>query len=202
MKLSALYLGISTLFFTMTVEPAVLQAQSMSKKYRTVKVSRVINAPASRVWEALVLDYGEISNFAPSIYASNYERGSLKGEVGAERKCEFNKKGTRWSHERLVEVDHENMVARNIIIDAGKFPLDKDNSQAYYRVVDNGDGTSTASYEFQFRAKPAFMGFMMKGSFKKQLGDVLVGLEHYVTTGEVVNATTGNWKEVKKKYNS
>ena len=175
-------------------------AQSMSKKYKTVNVERVINAPADRVWEAMVLDYGEISNFAPSIYASSYERGSLKGDLGAERKCEFNKKGTRWTHERIGDIDHENMEMRNTIIDAGKFPLDMDNSQAFYRVKDNGDGTSTASYEFQFRAKPAFMGGIMKGRFKKLLGDTLIGLDHYVTTGEIVNATTGNWKEVKKKY--
>ena len=186
----------------MTVQPSSLHAQSMKKKYHTISVSRTIQAPAARVWKAMVLDYGEISNFAPSIYASNYERGSLKGEVGAERKCEFNKKGTRWSHERLVEVDHQNMVARNRIIDAAKFPLNIDNTQAYYRVKDNGDGTSTASYEFQFRAKPAIMGLMMKGQFKKNLSDVLIGLEHYITTGEVVNAHTGNWKEVKKKYKS
>ncbi len=172
----------------------------MSKKYKTIKVERVINAPAERVWQAMVLDYGEISNFAPSIYASNYERGSLKGELGAERKCSFNKKGTRWTHERIGAIDNEQMVMRNYIIDAGKFPLDMDNSQAFYRVQDNGDGTSTASYEFQYRAKPAFMGGIMKGRFKKQLAETLMGLDHYVTTGEIVNATTGNWKAIKKKY--
>ena len=150
----------------------------------------------------MVLDYGEISNFAPAIYASYYEKGSLKGEVGAERKCEFNKNGSRWTHERIVSIDHEGMVMQNRMIDGGKFPLDRDNSQAFYRVVDHEDGTSTASYEFQFRAKPALMGFLMKGQFKKQLNETLMGLDHYITTGEVVNATTGNWKEIKKKYKS
>ncbi len=202
MKVYNIYLAIFVMLFTMSVEAPTLHAQSMNKKYRTVNVSRIINAPADRVWEAMVLDYGEISNFAPSIYTSNYERGSLKGEEGAERKCEFNKKGSRWTHERIMDLDNENMVMRNRVIDANKFPLDIDNSQAFYRVQDNGDGTSTASYEFQFRAKPALMGFMMQGRFKKLLGETLIGLEHYVTTGEVVNATTGNWKEIKKKYTS
>lgn len=186
----------------MTIHPNPSIAQSMSKKYHTVNVSRVIDAPADRVWQAMVLDYGEISNFAPSIYASNYERGSLKGEEGAERKCAFNSKGNRWTHERIESIDHDNMVMRNRVIDASKFPLDIDNSQAYYRIKDNGDGTATASYEFQFRARPSFMGIMMKGRFKKLLGETLIGLDHYVTTGEVVNATTGNWKEIKKKYKS
>lgn len=174
--------------------------QSMKKKHRTLKVSRIIDAPAEKVWEALALDYGRISNFSPYIYASNYENGSLKGEKHSERKCYFSANKKRWSHERIMEINNEEMVLRNIVIDAAKFPLNLDNSQAYYRVKDNGDGTSTASYEFQFRTKPAFMGAIAKGNFKKTLEGTLIGLEHYLITGEIVNAQSGNWKEVKKKY--
>ncbi len=175
-------------------------AQSMSKKYRTLKVETKINAPAEKVWEAMVLDYGEIANFSPYIYASGYISGSLKGEKGAKRKCSFNEKGSRWTHERIEEIDNENMVMRNIVIDAEKFPLDMDNSQAFYRVKDNRDGTATASYEFQFRTKPAFMGAIAKGSFRKTLAGTLVGLKHYLETGEKVNAENGKYKEIKKKY--
>ncbi len=175
-------------------------AQSMSKKYRTIKVETKINVPAEKVWQAMVLDYGEIANFSPYIHASNYEKGSLKGEKGAERKCSFNEKGSRWTHERIAEIDNQNMIMRNIVIDAEKFPLDMDNSQAFYRVKDNGDGTATASYEFQFRTKPAFMGAIAKGSFKKTLAGTLVGLKHYVETGEKVNAINGRYKEIKNKY--
>lgn len=175
-------------------------AQSMEKNFRTVHVKLKIDAPAERVWEAMVLDYGEISNFSPYIYTSNYESGSLKGKLGAERKCTFNEKGTQWSHERIADIDNENMVMRNIIIDAAKFPLNLDNSQAFYRVMDNGDGTSTASYEFQFRTKPAFMGFIAKGSFKKTLEGTLIGLKHYVETGEKVNGTIDNYKDIKENY--
>lgn len=173
---------------------------SMSKPYKTVIAKRTMKIPAQRIWEAMVLDYGEISNFSPFIYASDYENGSLKGEVGAERKCFFNEKGNQWSHEEILEIDHEQYVMKNIIIDAAKFPLNLDNSFAYYRVVDNGDGTATAIYEFRFRAKPSIMTGLMKGSFQKSLDDTLLGLEHYLTTGEVVNAQSGNWKEVKKQY--
>jgi len=92
------------------------------------------------------------------------------------------------------------MVMRNIVIDAENFPLDMDNSQAYYEVRDNGDGTSTASYEFQFRTKPAFFGAIAKGNFKKTLAGTLIGLKHYVETGEKVNAVNGKYREIKKKY--
>lgn len=174
--------------------------QSMDKRFKTLKVEMKINAPAERVWEAMVKDYGEISNFSPYIYASNYENGSLEGVEGAERKCNFNEKGTRWSHEKIAEIDEKNRIMRNTVIDAAKFPLDLDNSQAFYTVKDNGDGTSTAGYEFQFRTKPAFMGSLAKGSFRKTLAGTLVGLKHYVETGEKVTATNGTYKKIKKDY--
>ncbi|MEL6562773.1 MAG: hypothetical protein AAFQ94_31680, partial [Bacteroidota bacterium] len=78
--------------------------------------------------------------------------------------------------------------------------LNMDNSFAYYRVKDNGDGTSTAMYEFRYRTKPGIMTKLVKGSFQKTLDGTLLGLKHYLETGEKVNPTTGNWKEVKKKY--
>lgn len=175
-------------------------AQSMEKSYRTVKVELQIDAPADRVWQAMVLDYGNIGNFSPYIYSSGYLAGSLKGEQGAERKCEFNEKGTQWMHERIADIDNDKRVMRNVPFAGAKLPLDFDNSQAFYTVRDNGNGTSTAGYRFDFRTKPAFMGLLAKGGFKKQLAGTLIGLKHYVETGEKVTPMNEKYDEIKKDY--
>lgn len=176
------------------------QGQEMAKKTQNVKVEIRINAPAEKVWEAMVLDYGNIANFSPYIYSSDYQNGSLKGEKGAERTCSFNAKGTRWVHEKIKDIDHENMTMYNLPIGGAKLPMDFDNSMAIYQVKDNGDGTSTASYDFHFRMKPAFMGALARGSFKKQLAGTLVGLKHFVETGEKVTPSNGRYKVIKDDY--
>ena len=193
------YKSITVLMIAL-IATSFTYAQSMKKSYKTVHVSLKINASAERVWEAMVEDYGEISNFSPYVYTSDYINGSLKGRVGAERKCNFNEKGTQWSKERIAALDAEKMVMRNVVYGGEKLPLNFDNSQAFYRVKDNGDGTSTASYEFQFRTQPAFLGAIAKGSFKKQLSGTLVGLKHYVETGEIVRGGNGKYKKIKDKY--
>lgn len=175
-------------------------AQSMEKNYRTVKVELKIDAPAEKVWQAMVIDYGNIGNFSPYIYSSNYLAGSLKGEKGAQRKCSFNDKGTQWVQERIADIDTKNRVMRNVPFAGAKLPLNFDNSQAFYTVRDNGDGTSTAGYQFDFRTKPAFMGLLAKGGFKKQLAGTLIGLKHYVETGEKVTPMNEKYDDIKDTY--
>lgn len=46
--------------------------------------------------------------------------------------------------------------------------------------------------------KPAFMGGMMKGQFKKLINDYFIAIDHHVATGEKV--TKANFKEIKKQY--
>ncbi len=175
-------------------------AQKMDKKFKSIEVEIDINAPAGKVWEAMVKDYGAIANWSPYIYGANYQNGSLAGVQGAERRCDLNANGTRWVHERIAEIDERRMEMRNIILDGAKFPLDKENTQAYYRVSDNGDGTSKASYLLQFRGKPAMMTGLMKGSFKRSLENNLKGLKHYVETGEKVTPDNKRIKEIKDQY--
>ena len=60
--------------------------------------------------------------------------------------------------------------------------------------------TTKFVFDMTYRTKPAFMGGMMKKSFKKLIQDYAIAIEHHVTTGENVNKD--NFKRIKKAYQS
>ena len=175
-----------------------MYGQSMEKKFHTFEVSRELPFSSKKVWEAVASDYGNIANSHPKIVASNYENGSLTGGEGVERMCYFNEKQTRYLYEKIIEWNPEQGYFVNRVIEAGGFPINEDNTRATYRVESLGPNKSRFSMKMEFRTKPAFMGGMAKGQFKKLLNNYLIAVEHHIKTGESVNAS--NFKKIKKGY--
>ena len=168
------------------------------KKVQQFKVSKVIALPADKVWEVVGEDYGKIAHSHPKIIASDYVDGTLMAGEGAQRVCYFNEKQTQFLKEKMVNYSPDRMSFTNQVYQAGKFPVDPEFTQAVYRVKDLGNGTSEFSFDMQYRTKPAFMGAMAKGKFKKLINDYFIAVEHYVRTGEEV--TKENFKDIKKLY--
>jgi len=170
------------------------------KKVQEFKVSKVINVSADKLWAVVGEDYGKIAHSHPKIIASEYVDGSLKAGEGAQRVCYFNEKQTQYLKEKMVNYAPERMSFTNKVYQAGKFPVDPDYTKAVYQVKDLGNGTSEFSFDMQYRTKPAFMGAMAKGKFKKLINDYFIAVEHYTKTGEKV--TKENFKAIKKRYAS
>ena len=173
---------------------------AQDKKVQGFSVERVIPSNAESVWKVVGEDFGAIANSHPYIVSSHYVDGSLKGGEGAERQCNMNDSGTKYVKERQTNYDPENYTFDVQILHAFKIPLDADYSTATYKVVPQGNGKSKLMFTMSYRTKPAFMGAMAKGKFKKTLSDYLLAVEHHVTTGEKV--TRDNFKEIKKQYKS
>lgn len=173
-------------------------SSTQAQKVQKFKVSHIINAPADKVWAVVGEDYGAIAKSHPKIVSSEYINGTLRAGEGAERVCNFNDKGTQFLKEKQVNYDPENYTFKNQVFQAGKFPVDPENTYAIYKVEAIDANTSRFSFDMTFRTKPAFMGGMMKGNFKKLIEDYAVAIEHYVNTGEAVNKD--NFKDVKKQY--
>lgn len=122
----------------------------------------------------------------------------MKAGEGAERVCHFNKKGTKYLKEKQVNYDPVNYTFKNQVYQAGKFPVSPEHTFAIYKVEAIDANTSRFTFDMTYRTKPAFMGGMMRGKFKKLIRDYAIAIEHHVKTGERV--TKDNFKSVKKSY--
>jgi len=186
------------LSFILLTMMGLMNSVMAQKKTQNLKVSREFNLPAKKIWQIVGEDYGAIANSHPRIISSNYINGALEAKEGAERVCNFNDKGTQYLKEKMTDYNPENMSFTNQVYQAGKFPLDPDVTRALYQVEDLGNGKSKLTFDFDYRTKPAFMGAMAKGKFKKLLQDYFIAIEHHARTGESV--TKENFKAIKKKY--
>ncbi|MEO0469802.1 MAG: SRPBCC family protein [Bacteroidota bacterium] len=178
----------------------MVQMVQAQKKVKTFKVSKIIPYSADQVWAVVGEDYGAIANSHPRIISSEYINGSLKAGEGAERVCNFNDKGTQYLKEKMVNYDPDNRTFINQVYQAGKFPVDEELTRAVYKVEAVSATSSRLTFDMQFRTKPAFMGGMMKGSFKKLINDYFIAIEHHIKTGEKVSRD--NFKDIRKMYAS
>ena len=160
---------------------------SAQKKAKSITLSYTINAPAEKVWEVVGEDYGDIYRSHPKVLTSNLINGSKKAEEGAERICNFNEKGTKYVKERITAFDSENYSCKIDVYEVKGFPLNTQYTHAIQRVIPIDDKTSKFEFEFHYRTKPAFLGGLAKGSFRKGLKQYVLSVEHHILTGEDIN---------------
>ncbi len=186
----------SLIIASMIISTAVFAQKE--KKTQSFTVSRVIEASASDVWAVVGEDFGGISKSHHKIVSSNYNNGHISGGEGCDRTCNYNSSGSKYVKEKQTSYDPDNYTFEVKIYEAGGFPLDLDVSVATYQVKPIDENSSELVFEMNYRTKPAFMGALSKGKFKKIISEYQIAVEHYVLTGEEVTAE--NFKEIKKKY--
>ena len=89
-------LGVAMMVSFLMINPTIAQ-----KKVKSIKMDKVLDIPADKVWAVVGEDYGAIAYSHPRIIASNYINGSLEAGEGAERICLFNEKGTQFLKEKI-----------------------------------------------------------------------------------------------------
>ena len=177
-----------------------LNAQEKQKGIATFVIYQEFDFPVETLWETVALDYGNIINSHPAIYSSVYTKGHTEGQLGAQRKLEFNKKGTKALTETIVSWDPENYTYNVQLDQADGFPINEEVTLATLTFKSLGPNRSSFQFDFSYGTTPKFMAGLAKGRFKSLLQDYMIALEHYILTGEQVNATTGNFKDVKKAF--
>lgn len=186
-------------FATLTTLVMLLIACSVSaqKKVQSFTVTETIAISAKQAWAVVGDDFGAIANSHPQIASSEYLGGAITGAEGVKRKCNFNEKGSKYVEEEISKYDPDNYTMEITMYHANGLPLDPEYSGAVYTIKPIDENSCQFVFEMQFRTKPAFMGGMAKGKFKKTIADYAIAIEHHAATGENVNKD--NFKQIKKQ---
>ena len=181
-------------FTIMLLWSSLLHAQ----KIQQFAVTEVVYAPAEAVWEVIADDYGSIAYYHPRILNSAYANTRPETGEGIERISFFNKSGTRFLREKQVEYDAQNYTFKNLFLNAGKFPLDPENTFAVYQIIPVDETTSKIVFEMSYRTRFVLTGRILEATFKKLIRDLAIAVEHNFNTGDVIDRS--NYKLMKKQY--
>ena len=194
--------SIFLLVLTMLITGTTLMARQSQKGLKSFTVYHEFDIPVQKLWKTVAVDYGNISNSHPAVYSSSYVNGSTIGELGAERKLLFNKKGTKALHERIVSWLPEQLTMDVQLLTANGFPINEEVTIAHLSFKALGPNKSAFQFDFSYATRPKFLAGLARGKFKALLEDYMIALEHYCLTGDEVNAQTGNFKAIKRAYES
>lgn len=155
----------------------------------TINRSVVIDAPRSRVWEAL-RDIPGIQTWNPGVPSSHSTSETTEG-MGATRHCDFTMPGSS-VEERVVEWDDGHSYTIEIY-DGTKLPPFK--TARATLSIDEVDGRTVTHARMEYDLKMGVLGrlmnvMMVRSQFGKSFSGLLAGLKHHVETGEQVTADT------------
>lgn len=161
------------------------------ENFNSFKVETTVNTRLEEVWDLIYNRFGETALFNPNIEHSQFVTG-LKGEVGCERVCNLDPK--TFVREQIVSANPQKSFTVDIV-DSNMPMVEK--MLVTLHLIPAGEKTNV-SITANYITKPAFMGTMVKGMFKKMLLKVLIGLKYHLETGNAVSKAT--FKPIFKQY--
>ncbi len=152
----------------------------------TTEISRTIHAPIETVWPILA-DFGQTHRWNPEV-AHSASVGDLATGLGAQRSCEFDDTGSKWITEEIVAFDEPgHRYTVQLIGGPSKPPIEE--VLVDIKAVATTPETTTVTMAATLNGRGPLqkaMATMGVAAMKRVLGRVLHGLDHHVTTGEVV----------------
>lgn len=149
-----------------------------------VRRSRVVHAPADRVW-AVLDDFGNVWRYHPTVESSQVVTDLETGQ-GARREC------VRDDGDRFEQTILEYTAGEGYVLDfpdLGPFPLVA--TVVDIRVTEADDDHSTVTFTAYFQPEYGLLGWLfgrviLEQQFEKRLDAILEGLAAYARTGEQV----------------
>lgn len=142
-----------------------------------------VNAPASKLWEVLWDNYGQVCDWASTVNSPDYRE--VKGNETGGRTCV-----STWGeiHEIVDYVNEKNMTYR---YHADGLPSMMKSARNLWKVKSTGVNTSEVSIDLniEFATLPKIlMGWMIIPKMKKDIDQTLEDLKVYVETGKQTQA--------------
>jgi carbon monoxide dehydrogenase subunit G len=153
----------------------------------TGRIEVRVEAPREKVWQAMAVDFGEAHRFIPIVPESHWIGSQTKGEVGAARACtvEMGRGRTTQVREQITKMDTPKHLQWKGL--DPQFPVREVVSQAWLEA--EGSATRLAvQVDMSFRFPFSLFGAMMIRPIVDSTIKGLIGVKHYVETGEEVSA--------------
>jgi uncharacterized protein YndB with AHSA1/START domain len=149
-----------------------------------ISATREISAPASIVWGAIA-DIGGIHKWHPKVQQSPLLSANSQG-IGASRRCEFYD-NTSVVEEVIAWVEGESLTME---LSEMSMPLNK--AHATLRVTPKSASAAEISMEMDYAVKYGPLGWVMDAvMMRRMMGQmfdlILSGLDHHLTTGDLVS---------------
>ncbi|MEM9866123.1 MAG: SRPBCC family protein [Bacteroidota bacterium] len=166
------------------------------KNVREIIVERELPFPVETVWNTIFMDFGDAHKFSPNTVSSGYLGDVNSAVVGAERFMKDVDGGI--IHERIVEMDIAQKKMRFKIFETEGVPIDTSATFGTSSLTPLGPNKTLFKIKFQYRTSPKILAVFANGGIKKNLENMTIGIEHYLTTNQAV--TEENFDEIAKLY--
>ncbi len=157
------------------------QKKDKKMKLMTVNYEMTVDVTLKQAWEVLA-SYGNVGTFHSSLKSSKSINGSANNaELGCDRECIIpNGKKDIIVKEKIIDIAEGEYYTYNIY-DWENFPIKK--MFITYGVKTNSLGETIIYQNSEYRLKPRFLTWPMKGKMRKGAREALMSYKHYMETG-------------------
>jgi hypothetical protein len=163
-------------------------------KLSTVKYEMIVDVDSQTAWDALA-NFGDVGSHHPQVKRSKPLNGS-KNEalLGSDRECIIiDGKKEIMVREKIIDFVASEYYTYEVY-DWKNFPLKK--MTITFGVKKNSQGKTVIYQKTDFRLKPGFLTYIMKGKLRNGAREGLLGYKHFLETGEQKT----DIKVLRKKY--
>lgn len=149
---------------------------------KSIESTQVISADTSKVWNTLFNQYGDIHLHNPGVIRSYNMNDAVEGALGCVRHCDF--QGGIFVEEEITAVNDKKNFTVTVV--NSSYPPAVKEMYAIYEVAAIGENKTEVKMKLHVLAEPEMVADGILQQMNEPLGFYLLGLKHYIETGNAV----------------